>query len=384
MESNKVSQNLIRRIGLIALTVLSLGQPIFVHAQSMGSKDGAGGGNVQRSSREDLEEIVNNIGHHLGRMSAEFMGGQTLRTSTPKIPNPFEKLTLTIFKSKTFGVTEDIRKAYGYPKRYEIVDGACFDRDLGERRDSSTEIGDRDATICLSADRLSRFPRRALKNAVLPLIFHEIAHQYGFKEKDANAFQDLANFHLTYGPLFLSATRARLSCALSSDHDFDQTERSDILNATAKAFAPVEWPADRRSADRTQTRSICIFNAVKTGQALEDLNVGDISKPMRLTTLSGPELRLLKQYSNSDTDKHIPFQGIVKALTEPAQTGSSDCSICKNEADPEVKDVDSYYILSLGAKAALELIDKEFKRIQFRQSSKFQYLGDLYLEEDDN
>jgi hypothetical protein len=70
-----------------------------------------------------------------------------------------------------------------------------------------TQSGDRDAStgyelgspICMSTDRLSRFPNWALNAEIVSLLAHEFAHHFGYDENDAQTIQNY--FFNVYGLL---------------------------------------------------------------------------------------------------------------------------------------------------------------------------------------
>lgn len=308
-----------------------------------------GGGNVSKSTRADLEEVVNTIGRHIDDISDRKLVGREIRVTNQPLKRELEDITISILGIPYFTVNEKIVDHLKGLK-FEIIDGPCFHG--SEEKDASI-LSQKSSTICLSASRLSRFPKAALKQTLLPLLFHEVAHQFGFDEPEANAFQELASLHLTYRTIYLSAIRARFVCSFASNSLSDSQKR-ETLESLEKVWGTVysTWPS---SEDRNRSFSFatCAVRANSTGENLERLYDGSVWNLIETVTLTPRERQLLLTYSEQN---EFTFATMIEALQEPSI--ASTCDVCKTDQ------VDPALLSMLGAKVALELIDREVGRFQ--------------------
>ena len=321
-------------------------------AQARGGSD-VGGGDVHGSTRADLEEVVNNLSRHIWEISDSYLFGGPLRLTNQPLNPDLLTLSNQILKSPYFTVTPSAA-SYMRHLKFEILSGPCYEG--SEERDASTKH-QLNAPICLSAKLLARFPKSGLKAAVLPLIFHEIAHQYGHDETEARAFQDLAEIHLNYRGIFLSALRARFECAFASE-TLSNIQKQELIDFAAQmpgAYSITTWP-NFPSGNRLSVLLPCATNAGSAGENLERNFDGDGWTAQNFSTLTSKEKSTLIAYSGNY--KEMAFFIMIKALREPSISGYSDCRVCKTEQ------IDPAYLMMLGAKAALSLIDREVGRLQ--------------------
>ncbi|MBL7542613.1 MAG: hypothetical protein JNL11_02300 [Bdellovibrionaceae bacterium] len=324
----------------------------FVAAPVMAQKGtaGGGGGNVNKSTRADLNEIISTMYRHLDQVSDRYLVGREMKITSQPLSNDLSRITKRILGTEHYTLTPSF---IGYVKslKYEIVDGPCIHED--EERDASTEYK-KDAPICLSASRLARFPKSALKQTLIPLIFHEVAHQYGFNEGEANAFQELSELYIDYREIYLSSLRARISCGvISNSLSPKQKDEIALLAHTAWGLVMAPWPRIA-AADKAFTFQTCAVRAHSAGENLERVYNGSVWEKLDLPSLSPSEKSLLLEYSHQ---KDMSFLVIVRTLSDGATVNT--CDVCKKQK------IDKAMLLTLGTKAALERIDQE---VGYRQS----------------
>ena len=152
--------------------------------------------------------------------------------------------------------------------------------DGGTPSDSST-LRKKGAVICLSATRLSRFPGSTLKVALIPLIFHEIAHQFGFGEAEARAFQRLADLHLKYR----TPSSYRLIAPLA-------------YFAVGHSFTGPSGMEDLHSLPLPVT---CAVQASSAGENLERIFDGNLWTRVDSSNLATDERSILLDYNKNQT-----------------------------------------------------------------------------------
>ncbi len=173
---------------------------------------GTGGGNVLRSDRKDLEEEIYYLSSSIWDISDRKLAGNSFKITQSDLKPELKQVSLQVLGSPFFTINDETMN-YLKGLKFEIINGPCFEGK--DEKDASTEYR-KNSPICLSASRLSRFPKASLKSVLLPILFHEMTHQFGLGEKEANALQKLAELHIKYRPIFLSAFRARMICAGAS------------------------------------------------------------------------------------------------------------------------------------------------------------------------
>ena len=347
----------------LALTLFALIWSLSALADGNGG-GGTGGGDVQKSTRADLEAAVHSIWDPISSISDvsdKFTWEPDLAvefaplsiTGEPLKPE-LAKITQAINGTPFFAVSENLTMYILTQLKFNIVDGPCFEGT--EEKDASTKF-EKSAPICLSATRLSRFPKSSLHEALLPIIFHEVAHQFGFAEPEANAFQDLAALQMRYRAAYLSSLRAEKSCAVATKAKIQESDKADLLNLTTRKGAKRIWPTDVRGS--AKSLGICIADAISAKNYLANLIVGENmfaglpGEPFYTMSVSS-EISILKEYAHN----HDFFTStIVTALGRPAY--DSECETCK------AHHVDAAYIMMLGAKASRAYIDSQ---VGYRQN----------------
>jgi hypothetical protein len=317
-----------------------------------GGSNGSGG-NVQKSTRADLEEIVANFPLSVWEISDNYhFGGPIPVTKAPLSP-ALKKITKAVTGTDYFAVTQPLYE-YMRDLKLEISDKPCIDG--GVEKDASTE-NKKNAPVCLSASRLARFPKSVLKIAIYPIIFHEVAHQFGFAEPEANAYQDLADLHMRYRAVYLATWRAHAQCAFATDVKLTAAEQKEILDMVVAAGAPYDgggWPTVPASEKR-QVLTSCMARGTSSGENLSRLYDGNIWAEVDAKVLTSDEKSVLMQYGRYDK---LAFNTMIKALAEPPITGDTDCPVCK------AKNLDPAYIVYLGGKLALSYLDQTVGKLQ--------------------
>lgn len=327
---------LVRVAGAIFVTSLA---PVSFAFAIGGVTDG--GGNIQKSTRSDLENIVGNWDRFASEISDGHLVGQTFRTTKRSLNSQLEPVVKAL-TGETYFTMSDNLSPYVRHVRFNIIDGACLDD--GKPRDAST-AHEKDAVICLSASRLARFPRAVLRQIFIPLVLHEVTHQFGFGETEANQIQALAELHLKYRPLYLAAWRARGNCAFTTKVQLTPEQRRT-------AFGADDVPAPNE-AQRTLVLMQCVRNSSEVGEGLAKLNDGDLWSAIPAGDFTESENAIL---ADNIGRSEASFLTMIEALTKPSSQTS--CDTC------DKFHVDQSFILMLGARMALRYIDQEVGRQQ--------------------
>ena len=320
---------------LTSLIVITIPNQSFCDA----GNEGGHGGNVIQSTKADLQDVVQEISSYVDEVSDHFLFSDVSPDITSKpLPIRLAKITQTIFGQPRFAMPFNFTFFLSeYSHLVKIVDGPCYE--AGIEKDASTEFR-KSAPICLSASRLARFPKAALKSAVLPLLFHEAAHQYGFGEADANAFQALAEIHLKFRMIY-SASQSTLSiCAHPAQFDLSnmpttdmKTLALDIVNCTQQAGYTANLLAENAPFEGVWARTTTI-NARLT--------------PDEESALIGPK----------NSDHKVDYSTMIKSLAMAGRYMHGTCYVCGPPKENPA------YIMMVGAKVALSYVDQEVGRLQ--------------------
>lgn len=319
--------------------LLALSFSIAAHATG---GNGSGGGFVEKSTRADLEEVVANLPEQIWESSDRYMTGGMILMTTQPMPPKLARLSKAILGSDGFSINEQTTD-YVKALKFNIVDGVCTDS--GHDSDASTAY-QKNATICLSAENLARYPKSELKTVLLPLIFHEIAHQFGFtSEDDANMFESLVSLHLKYREIFYSAWRAQLSCAVVTKTPLTPDERKSAQDGMGG-----KWPRHV-----TQLNAFyCAARSNSVGENLERIFNGSEATTIE-SGLTPREESFVKGYGRQAS---YNFLAMTRALTEPTYSSYDECTEC------QAAKVDNAYLMMLGAKSAIHYIDTEISRVE--------------------
>lgn len=312
----------------------------------LGGKDG-GGGFVQKSTRADLEEVVSSWDRIVWEASDSYLVNMPLKlTSVPISAYYLREMTQKMIGLDFFSVTNSY-KDYLKELKFKIQDEPCIDNK--KEKDASTQKK-KNAEICLSASRLSRFPKSTLRQIMLPLVAHEVAHQFGYEEPEANAFQDLAALNLVYREVFLSAQRTYACKFASSVVDNRGPEQMNIYMwpSMQQKLTTISYTAE----GKINLQTSCAVRAYSTGENLERVYNGDLWKELSLKSLSPDEVKILLDYTHTE---RMSFVTVIHALESPSIVMS--CSNCSNK-------VDKALIMMLAGRAAIEYIDYEVGRQQ--------------------
>jgi hypothetical protein len=335
----------LNRFKAFSLSIFLTAAPLCAFAGSMGGSEG-GGGNANSSTRQDLEEIVKNFDRHLWEISDNYLFGGPISTTKTLLKPELANITSTVLGAPAFNLNSETITILKKSK-FVIVDGPCMDG--GKETDAST-FYKRESEICLSAPRLARFPKSVLREALVPLLFHELAHQYGLGEAEANALQQLAEIQLKYRPIYLSGHRAHIQCAFVTKANLSVEQKNEVLEMIKPYIAPgTKWPK-LKGDNRSQAMMACAQRASGAGEALERTFNGSLWQHEDRNGLSPREKATLVAYRNNP---HFAFLSITGALTEPSVSGYNNCDVCKRE------NIDPAYLMMLGGKAAVSYIDSE-------------------------
>jgi hypothetical protein len=184
------------------------------------------------------------------------------------------------------------------------------------------------------------------------MVMHEVAHQFGFDENSANAFQRLTSLHLEYRTTYLASIRAYAQCAFATSKAVPKADKQKIM----ALFKVKTWPTNFPKATVT---TACAAQSMIAGNSLERSYNGNLRAELKNIGLTRTEELLLLKFDGYDGKKPFSFVTMTEALTE-----SPIVPACDLRGECRVKEVDLAYIGMLGAKAALGFIDKEVGRLQ--------------------
>lgn len=179
-------------ITMLALTLLH------ITSARAGGSESAGGGNGFASTPDQISAFVNGDGERSGDclynslrciVNMTFEMAKFSQELNPDYAPIHMKKILETFQDKLSGdKLEKEVKEIG--KSIRLVSSAkCRDLNRGTIVDSSTKfkLG---AEICFNRNRLARYPEGTYQSEITALAFHELAHHFGLKEREAIAFQE--------------------------------------------------------------------------------------------------------------------------------------------------------------------------------------------------
>ena len=227
---------------------------------------GTGGGDALKSTHEELENITAKLYEHVYHVSDSALAhGDSLKIMDRELTPQLKEISTKVLGSPFFTINHATVDYLAHMK-FDIVDTACYEGAV--EKDASTPY-EKNARVCLSALRLSRFPRASLKIVILPILFHEMAHQFQLGESEANALQELAGLQLEYRPIFVSAYVGRAICAQASQN-FDAKEKFNLILYTEGSHLPsINTFGGERAAKSSLIR--CGSNATATYRGLDEL-----------------------------------------------------------------------------------------------------------------
>lgn len=279
-----------------------------------------GGGNGLRSTKKELTEFVQtSLAEHLPdlislRYFIQQSSDQDVQFPLAELPPKLKEMNLKINRWEHFvGAYVNPKESDDSPKiqikdLIRIVDGPCYHGKL--KADASTSMNKLNAKICLSASRLSRFPKSTFHRVIPPLIFHELAHQHGFNERFAIAFQKQADFHYKIKRIWTYSRGTMWNCSNGvnfepppNSTEVEDSDPNSVKNLQGSAEPRLLYKStDPGSMDRSKRMSeYCLTPAITLGNIFssyveEDLH-SDISKFQ--FTLSKREQSYLETIYNS-------------------------------------------------------------------------------------
>ncbi len=341
-----------KRLALLLTSILLTTGPLWAAGGSSGKgPGGTGGGNISKSTRADLQEVIDHMYETTWEISDSYLMGGDFKITTHVENSDLKSVTSKVLNSDHFSVNTATRE-YFRNLKFEIVDAPCFEDD--EEKDASTPYK-KNAPICLSATRLSRYPKSVLKTVLLPIIFHEIAHQFNLGEPEARALQALAELHLKYRTIFLASMRTQLICGTSTQ-SLTSSQYQDLVELNASLGGKGVSIARSKGKLLLQQLLQCSAEANAASITLKAAFDGNPKVDNDSFGLTAKEKSDLLAFHGTN-DKSINFSSITWALSEPSITGYSRKDLDALHLDPQ-------YIMMLGGKAAIKIIDNEVGRVQ--------------------
>lgn len=149
-------------------------------AQAAGG-EGGGGGNPESSSATDVQSFASAsssyLYSYLNNIRIDLEKGDT-DIEDPKLRKIFRRIFAKVDLKKL-----ENRQAFVFK-----LDGPCkLEKNINKA--ASSVVGDPNTPICLSVPELQRIPRHQLDTQVFGLLGHEIAHQAGYGEEEAEMVQ---------------------------------------------------------------------------------------------------------------------------------------------------------------------------------------------------
>lgn len=141
-------------------------------ALSFAGADGSGGGNTERSTEAEVEFQTSGAASNVVDYLSDARG-----FNDPKADQ---------IAARIRGIVKMDRVNDG--TGYQLVRGACL-LDGAERHSGSAVIGDPEQPFCLSLTELQKLPPKVLLEQIIGLMAHELAHQAGYGEAEANHLQ---------------------------------------------------------------------------------------------------------------------------------------------------------------------------------------------------
>ncbi|MCM2279820.1 MAG: hypothetical protein NDJ89_17230 [Oligoflexia bacterium] len=203
--------------------VVLLLSPIFSPAFADEGPGTSGGGDHERSTYENVESSIGqatlDLVHHLHHFANQPNGA---RIKNPRI----QEMVETIYRKLSLPLIR-----FGYPDTGKIlssirVEELCRD-EAGRSKAGSARIGDIGGPICISGEVMGQLPKETLYTQMTALIGHEIAHQAGYGEAEAQEFQNYLKHHFNH-----SEGKGQLSAAVDWLEDSLKKLR-DLLKAKA-------------------------------------------------------------------------------------------------------------------------------------------------------
>lgn len=160
---------------LVTLSLLTLPVSGF-SSESLGGHDSGGGNAVSLSSPQQVKRMIH--------AAWSFAGTNILNARHNPRGAQFAPRSVELLRemSSAFGdlqsVSLDVRES-----------GACVGAN-GEESDASTLIGRFPSPICVSVPRLTRIAPASLYSELIALLTHELSHQFGANEAEAQALQN--------------------------------------------------------------------------------------------------------------------------------------------------------------------------------------------------
>jgi hypothetical protein len=145
----------------------------------------SGGGNGIGSSADDVKKALVDAKLNLGVFlhSASIYSDSALSPSLVKNAQAQKVLQAWLEKDGSVEkIISDIDNSEYKPQANECPSQSDDDHD-------GSTLHKKNAPVCFSTDRLSRFPKWALDAELVALAAHEHAHHFGFGESDARAIQ---------------------------------------------------------------------------------------------------------------------------------------------------------------------------------------------------
>ena len=308
---------------------------------------GTGGGDALHSNHEDLQEVVDNFYQSIWQISDSYLAGGAFQITNQELEPQLRSVVKMVLGTQFFSVSKETSD-YLKGLKYNIIDTPCYDR--GVEKDASTEYR-KNAPVCLSAKRLWRFPKSLLRAAVLPLLFHELAHQNGLNEEDANKLEQLADIHLKFRALYLAGFRAQTFCGGASKMT-DSKEKIRLLSYgnNGEHFIVSSFGGE---ANILTTTLQCGSQAARANLMLSQNFVKD---PSVGTLGLGDSDRSLLMNFYGEKETKFTFRHITWALTH-SMDEYTNTKINKLGADAP-------YVLSVAGRAVVGLVDEEVGRLQ--------------------
>ncbi|MBS1962354.1 MAG: hypothetical protein JST04_09075 [Bdellovibrionales bacterium] len=204
------------RIFVLALCFSAL-SPAFAKEGGNGSH----GGNTELSTENEALDSIRFSGYFFGNVLATWAAKPSL------VPDArAREIVLRIARDTHY------RSSYGLDDQdhpyYLVRRGSC--RAAARKTTASAKVGKASEKFCLSVEEVRRIPPLSLNEQVPPLMGHELAHQAGYGEADAQYFQNFLLGIYKRAPEFYSFQKHLISAIVEAG-DLEEGFRNGASSA---------------------------------------------------------------------------------------------------------------------------------------------------------